>query len=281
MEQPASALQAPPPALADCVRAYIWRNLAALPATVPRDTRVPASPYPGFLWLVRGAVHLHECGGQRADQWLPRLAVSGAHRHAYHSTSETGGDFFCLAFQPGALALLTGQDLQPLTDRVADARDWLPPGPERADWIDWMEAVHAAPSHGTRMALCGAFLAPRWAAVARAHPAWLKVLHARWDRGARHALAQALGWTPRHLRRRAHAFTGLRPGEVERMLRAEDAMLAMRDADASVLEAALAHGYADQAHFSREARMLFERAPSALRSHVHREQPDADWLLRR
>lgn len=278
---PASALLAPPPALAGCVRAYIWRDLAALPAGAPRDTRVPASPYPGILWLVRGAVHLHECAGQATDQWLPRTALSGAHRHAYHSTSEPAGDFFCLAFQPGALALLTGQDLQPLTDRVQDARDWLPAGPGRADWLCWLEAMHAAPGHGARMALCEAFLAPRWAAVARQHAAWLRVLQGRWERPARQALARELGWTPRHLQRRAHQITGLRPGEVERMLRAEHALLAMRDAGASVVDAALRHGYADQAHFSREARTLYERSPAALRTHAQQPADDADWLLRR
>lgn len=278
---PASALHPPPAALAGCIRSYIWRNLAALPATVPRDTRVPASPYPGFLWRVRGAVHLHECGGQATDQWLPRIGISSAHRHAYHSTSEPGGDFFCLAFQPGALALLLGRNLQPLTDRVQDVHDWLPSSPARADWRDWLEAVHAAPGHGARMALCEAFLAPRWAAVAQRQAAWLRVLQGRWERAARQALARELGWTLRHLQRRAHQLTGLRPGEVERMLRAEHALLAMRDAGASVIDAALRHGYADQAHFSREARTLYERPPAALRSHVRREAPDADWLLRR
>lgn len=277
----ASAVQEPGPALSGCVRAYIWRDLAALPAGTPRDTRVPASPYPGLLWLVRGAVHLHECAGQPADQWLPRTALSGAHRHAYHSTSEAGGNFFCLAFQPGALALLTGRDLQPLTDRVEDAHDWLPAGPERAPWQAWLHAMHGSPDHRARVALCEAFLAPRWAAAAHEHAAWLRVHAARWERPARQALAQELGWTPRHLQRRVRQLTGLRPGEVERMLRAETALLAMRDANASALDAALHHGYADQAHFSREARALYERPPAALKVHTLWPATDADWMLRR
>ena len=112
-----------------------------------------------------------------------------------------------------------------------------------------------------RQALCVDFLAPRWAAVADRHAAWLQVLHQAWQRGARQALASTLDWTPRHLQRRTRQLTGLRPGEIERMLRAEHALLAMRDGNAGALDAALRHGYADQAHFSREARALFERPP--------------------
>ena len=65
------------------------------------------------------------------------------------------------------------------------------------------------------------------------------------------------------------------------MLCAEHALLAMRDGNAGALDAALRHGYADQAHFSREARALFERPPAALKAHTQRPGDDADWLLRR
>ena len=95
------------------------------------------------------------------------------------------------------------------------------------------------------------------------------------------ALATTLGWTPRHLQRRTRQLAGLRPGEIERMLRAEHALLAMRDGNAGALDAALRHGYADQAHFSREARALFEKPPAALKAHTRRPGDDADWLLRR
>lgn len=272
---PASALLPPPPALADCVRAYIWRDLRGAPPATPRDTRVPASPYPGILWLTHGCVRMQERAGRPVDEPLPPITLSGAHRHAYHSCATPGGNFFCLAFQPGALGLLTGLDLSALTDQVADARDHLP-----GDWHPWLQAMASAPDHGARQALCRDFLAPRWAAVAHQHAPWREVLTHHWSREARQALAAVLGWTPRHLQRRVRQLTGLRPGEVERMLRTERALLAMRDADASALEAALLTGYADQAHFSREARALYERPPTALRQHARRKAQDADWLLR-
>ena len=273
---PASALQAPPGALADCVRAFFWRDLGRQPPHTLADTRVPPSPYPGIIWLTRGTVQLVECAGTATAAAMPTITLSGAHRHPYHSVSSRDGDSFCLAFQPGALGLLTGQDLAPLTDRITDAVTWLP-----EEWHQFLTAVHAAPDHGARKALCVAFLTPRWGAVADRHAAWLQVLQQDWQRGARQALATTLGWTPRHLQRRTRQLVGLRPGEIERMLRAEHALLAMRDGDAGALDAALLHGYADQAHFSREARSLFERPPAALKAHTQRPGDDADWLLRR
>lgn len=273
---PASALQGPPGPLADCVRAFFWRDLRGQPLHTPAGTRVPPSPYPGIIWLTRGTAQLIECAGQATTTAMPAITLSGAHRHPYHSTSSRDGDSFCLAFQPGALGLLTGQDLAPLTDRVTDARAWLP-----EDWHPFLCAVHAAPNHGVRKALCVAFLAPRWAAVADRHAAWLQVLRQAWERGARRTLATTLDWTPRHMQRRTRQLVGLRPGEIERMLRAEHALLAMRDGNAGALDAALRHGYADQAHFSREARALFERPPAALKAHTQRPGDDADWLLRR
>ena len=278
---PPAALQAPSAALAGCVRAYIWRDLAALLPTAPRDTRVPASPYPGLMWLVRGQTVLRECAGQPVCQRFPRIAVSGAHRHAYHSISDAGGDFFCIAFQPGALAWLTGLELEPLTDGVHDAQAWLGAiDGQQSAWLAWLAAMQAAPGHAERMALCEAFLQPRWAAVAQSHAAWLALLPQGWSRDARQALAARLGCTLRHVQRHVRGMTGLRPGEVERMLRAEQALLAMRDANASPLEAALDSGYADQAHFSRDTRAIFERPPAALHTRIRAEQPDADWMLR-
>ncbi len=273
---PASALQAPPGALADCVRAFFWRDLGRQPPHTLADTRVPPSPYPGIIWLTRGTAQLVECAGTATAAAMPTITLSGAHRHPYHSVSSRDGDSFCLAFQPGALGLLTGQDLAPLTDCITDAVTWLP-----EEWHQFLTAVHAAPDHGARKALCVAFLTPRWGAVADRHAAWLQVLQQDWQRGARQALATTLGGTPRHLQRRTRQLAGLRPGEIERMLRAEHALLAMRDGNAGALDAALRHGYADQAHFSREARSLFERPPAALKAHTQQPGDDADWLLRR
>ena len=100
---PASALQSPPCALADCVRAFFWRDLGRQPPHTPADTRVPPGPYPGIIWLTRGTAQLVECAGATAAAAMPAITLSGARRHPYHSVSSRDGDSFCLAFQPGAL----------------------------------------------------------------------------------------------------------------------------------------------------------------------------------
>lgn len=238
--------------------------------------RIPPGPYPCLLWVLQGERVL--CGKSVPDQRFPTITVAGAHRELIHTRSAPGTSFFCVAFQPGALAWLTGLDLQPLTDTLYDALAWLA---GRNDWTDWLHAMQQAPDHAERMALCDAFLSPRWHAVQQAESAWAQMLRHGWTRDARQNLATRLGCTMRHVQRRARALTGLRPGEVERMLRAEQALLAIRDADASVIDAALHHGYADQAHFSREARTLYEKPPAALRQHMKKDALDEDWLLRR
>ena len=73
---PASALQAPPGALADCVRAFFWRDLGRQPPHTPADTRVPPSPYPGIIWLTRGTAQLVECAGTATAAALPAVTLS-------------------------------------------------------------------------------------------------------------------------------------------------------------------------------------------------------------
>lgn len=263
------------------MRTFFWRDLAGAPDGFARDTRVPASPYPGLLWLVRGEVVIRERDGQFVHEPIPSIALSGAHRRAYYSVSDAGGDFFCVAFQPGALALLTGRDVSPLTDCVQKARKWLPDGDEGVVWSTWLHSVLKADSHAERVRLCEAFLAPRWAALVSQRAAWTRLLGEQWSRSSRQDLTEELGWTPRHFQRRVLQLTGLRAGEVERMLRVEQALLSMRDAGASVVDAAMASGFSDQAHFSRESRSVFERPPASLRNHLLSEREDADWMLRR
>lgn len=272
---PMGLMPAPPP-LCSSVRAFFWRDLRHSAAGSSRLTRVPPSPYPGIIWLTRGASELRECGGRELQAPLPAISLSGAHRSDFLSESSAEGDSFCLAFQPGALALLAGLDMSAFTDRVVPAHDALP-----ASWSNWLLAVHVAPDHAHRIALCQAFLTPRWLALEQEHAAWLNAMACGWGRDARAELAQVLGWSPRHLQRMTRLRTGLRPGEVERMLRAEKALLQMRDADASALDAALAQGYTDQSHFTREARTLYAHPPQALKQHTRQPAGDADWLLRR
>ncbi len=83
------------------------------------------------------------------------------------------------------------------------------------------------------------------------------------------ALADALGWSPRHLRQVFRAEIGLGLKEAARLVRFD---LARRDlfaraagpADWSVAQVAGRWGYADQAHLAREFRALAGAAPTVL-----------------
>lgn len=271
----APTLCPPPIELAGCVRAFFWRDLAQA-SKEAHETRIPPSAYPGIVWFTRGSGVLKERGGVATSQVMPSITLSGAHRFPYLSESSQGGDSFCLAFQPGALALLTGSDLGLLVDEIKDAQMWLP-----ADWSKFLAEVHQAPNHHARMQMCQGFLEPRWASLASHHATWLRLLHVGWRRDARQTAARELGWTLRHFQRRTLQLVGLRPGEIERMLRVEHALLDMRDANLEPPDVASCQGYADQSHFTKETRAVFDKPPGALKHHVLCEHSDADWLLRR
>jgi AraC-like DNA-binding protein len=272
-----SCLVAPAPDLADAVRAFYWHDLrgAAALSEAQRRTRVPPGPYNGLVWMIDGRAQLIECGGAAVDRELPSVFLAGAHRHTYRSLAITPYCSFGLAFQPAALALLTGLELGAWRDRIDDARAVLPP-----DWQPLLAAVAAAPDHVQRVALCEQFLRPRWQAVAARQRGWAHLLRHAWRRTSLPAALALQRWSQRQLQRCSGDAVGLRPGEVERYLRAERAMLDVRDGRAQGAQAAAEHGFADQAHFSREVKAAFHHPPTALQRHLASADGDEDWLLR-
>jgi AraC-like DNA-binding protein len=227
------------------------------------------------VWLVEGRALLVERAGQAAHMELPSVLLAGAHRHPYRSVALTPYNSFGLVFQPAALGLLTGLDADALTERIVAAPPHLP-----ADWGELLAAVAAAPDHGQRMALCEAFLAPRWAAAGGPQSPWQRLGTALWRRPARAAAMTLLNWTQRHFQRRTRGLTGLSATEIERMLRLEAALRDVRDGLASRAEAAAAHGYADQPHLTREVRTFMQSSPRELLQRVNDPEAEADWLLR-
>lgn len=75
------------------------------------------------------------------------------------------------------------------------------------------------------------------------------------------ALAQRLGLSREHLHRLFRSVVGLTPGEYSRCARMHAAKRLLRDG-ASLADAALATGFADQAHFSRWFRRIFGVTPT-------------------
>jgi AraC-like DNA-binding protein len=275
---PDSRLLAPSPALAGCVRAFYWHDLRPAADTLTlgqRLTYVPPGPYNGIVWLLRGRAMLIECGGRSLETELPPVFVAGAHRHPYRSIAITPYCSFGIAFQPAALALLSGLPMGERLDSIDDARVLLPP-----DWRQWLAEVAQAPDHAARISACERFLAPRWAAVEDAQPAWRTLAAQAWQRATRGPLMVALNWTQRHFQRRSRQMIGMPPGEVERLLRLERALLDLRDHRGPAADTAAAHGYADQPHFNREAKAAYQHSPGELLRRIDRDDSDGNWLLR-
>ncbi len=74
--------------------------------------------------------------------------------------------------------------------------------------------------------------------------------------------AQALGLSSRHLRRLLLQHTGLGPKEHQRVRR----LRRFLDDDSQLADAAVAAGYADQSHLTREVTRLCGLPPGALRA---------------
>lgn len=259
------------------MRAFYWRDVHAADLAPGQTGRtvVPPAPYPGLVWLVSGRARLLACGGQPCGDELPPVFIGGPRRHAFASEALGVYQSFGVAFQPAALALLCGSPLDTLTDRVVPASSWLDDS-----WTALLHDVAQAANHAQRVQRVEQALVPRWAACGPESSTWQRLALAAWQRPLQHLACGAFNWTQRHFQRRSKAVTGLRAGEVERQLRLEQALLDLRDGGSSVAEVALAHGFADQAHFTREARALYGAPPAELVKRLRHHPADGDWLLR-
>ncbi|MCK6433845.1 MAG: AraC family transcriptional regulator [Burkholderiaceae bacterium] len=272
-----TALVAPPPALHACVRAFYWRNLTAEPQNGGTDGRtyIPAGPYSAVVWLIEGRVRLVEAGGLPVCEELPRILFAGPHRYPFRSEAISAYRSFGLVFQPTAAPLLTARPAHPLLDRIVPAPDALP-----FDWWPWLEAMAQARDDEQRVELACTFLGPRWAAVAPTRSAWVRLVEAAWQRPLQRVTIAGQNWSQRHFQRQARELTGLRAGEVERLLRCERALIDLRDNGGSLAAVAASHGYADQAHFTRDVKAFFGQPPATMLRRLGEPPSAGDWLLR-
>jgi AraC-like DNA-binding protein len=168
-----------------------------------------------------------------------------------------GGVWAGLRFRPGAAGPALGLPLE----EVRDAR--IPLEDVRRDLAERLPGDLAPEEALRRLAAVGAELAaagppdPAISAAARrlAQP-----------RTRVEALAGELGLSERQLRRRCHAAVGHGPKALQRILRLQG-YLARADAagpQADLAWLAVASGYADQAHLTRECTRLAGVAPAAL-----------------
>jgi len=182
--------------------------------------------------------------------------VVGANTTAFLASTPAGTRVVGVRMLPGAGSALLGIDAA----RLRDARVALPDV-----WGDdgrvLEEHLQAAPDPvATLLAELGA-RAPRLAApdpLVRAAVAHLQDPRARVE-----ALGGELYVSVRQLRRRFEASVGYGPKRLARVLRLERALAAARAGEELAL-AAVAAGYADQAHFGHDCRALAGISPSAL-----------------
>ena len=80
------------------------------------------------------------------------------------------------------------------------------------------------------------------------------------------ALAEGAAITERQLHRRFVQAVGYGPKRLQRVLRFQSFLALCRAQHAGLAALALRAGYADQAHLSREARILAGRSPAQLRA---------------
>lgn len=272
-----SALVPAPAALQGCVRAFYWHHHDPSGCTGDADalTVVPPGPYTAIVWLLDGRTRLIESACQAVDEELPAQFVSGPRRQRMRSRALQACRSFGIVLHPAALPLLSGVPMAALADRVLPATSVLP-----ETWRPWLAEVAAAPDHAARIAACRQHLLPRWQALAGPASPWEMLAGAAWRRPFQHAAMAAACWTQRHFQRRTQALTGWRATEVERLLRLERALLALRDGPHGAAQVAAAAGYADQAHFSREARALYGAPPAELVRRLRQPTQDGEWLLR-
>lgn len=188
-----------------------------------------------------------------------RADVVGTMTRALLSPATTG-DLAAVRFKPGAAASLLGVAANELTDRSVPlelvGRNGLELGSVAGGSVEralsglrtWV-TKRAASAPGLDRAVLyavGRLLEPTPPAA--------------------HALAEELGWSRQHLRRRMLVQVGTSPKTLSRVLRLQRAVAHLqRFSQRDLARAALDLGYFDQAHMSRDFRLLAGLSPTQAR----------------
>ncbi len=216
---------APPPRIADAIRC-LWRS-APEPAEQGRAI-VPD----GCLDLIVGP---------------ERVFIAGPDTRAWEPTSAESGPVTGIRFRPGHAPRVLGVAADELRDQRVDLADlWGSEGASAADRL--LSDPHLLTEVVTRR-------------LAETEPdPELDRLLIRLDRGVPRVAAatQDLGWSERQLRRRFTVAVGYGPATYLRVARLQRAIrIAATASDLAGL--AVAAGYSDQAHLSRDCRELTGR----------------------
>lgn len=204
------------------------------------------------------------------------LLLTGPRTAPLHTTVRGGDEFWGVHLWPGAVSSLLGVEAGALREAVMPLEHLLDPAwcrrlaaclsripgeveeedAERiaADLLDraWMERTENAAPLDRRM-MQAVFL----------------LLRSRGEEPVTR-LAEAVGLSPRHFRRRFRAAVGLSPKELARLRRLRSSVAGLVLGGETWVELAADHGYADQAHLVREYRSLLGITPTDFRRHARR-----------
>lgn len=182
----------------------------------------------------------------------PATPVTGVRFRPGQAPGVLGVPLDALRDQRMPLTELWGADAARITERVAGAaeeeRPGVGPGYGAARVLEELVLARAAEPADLAVAATGRALCPASA------QAWPRVAH----------VSEELGLSERQLRRRCLTAFGYGPKTLQRVVRFQRALRAAREPGADLAAVAYGHGYADQAHLSREVRALADVPLTAL-----------------
>lgn len=266
--------------LTACVRGVMSRSTLGL--DLP-DTRrfnyFPASPRCSLSWWFAGCSQSLPVGahaGQTADISLRhthpgQVVFGGAHTGPSLSWNPGPAHGMMVMLMPDALHLMTGIEPQQWLNRLVDARQVLP-----ASWWPMFDAVQHAPDDDARVALLESFLDPLWQAARPAQMVPGPRYH-DWAEGlALRAATSSTGRSLRQVERRIRQWAGQPLRELRGVSRGEraffEALAANEAGSLRLSDVALASGYTDQSHLSRETRRMTGFAPQQLQRQIIEEE---------
>jgi AraC-like DNA-binding protein len=253
---------APHPALAPFIAGYQGYDEAGPSGVVRRETPQPVYP---LVLSFRGRFRLREAAPGTAWRRLPAAFAAGLYEQSVLVAAEGAAECLQVDLTPLGARRLFRLDLAALGHGTHDLSDLLGAAGRRL-----VERLAATRGWPPRIALAEAFLAARIAATpgnARAEAAWTRLAASR-GRLPIARLGAELELSRQGLAGLFAREIGLAPKAAARVLRLDAALALMARAPTLPLaEVALAAGYADQAHFGREARAMTGETPVALRRH--------------
>ncbi|NWA24222.1 helix-turn-helix transcriptional regulator [Pseudomonas gingeri] len=290
-----SALYAPQPALAGCIRAYLSRSTEEAAALTPEERRnhFPPTSTCVIVWLIRGQDSRVPAPDDTQPTDHRSLPVVFSGPHTRPSVSHNSGEvqFFTLLIYPDALRALSGLEVMPHINGYSPFASLFD-----SNWQDMAHAVLTAPDDGARIRLIEAFLGPRWAAAQSATAKEPSALITRpystamarayrlaaWSSDvALRATVQGRGQSERQVDRRIKTWTGQTLRQLRGIGRLEEVLLA---ANPGALGAAPAwstlaadNGFSDQPHLCRELRRFTGFSPDELKRNLNHE---SFWVYR-